>query len=70
MTDPKVTSPVYGVRHRSTGGARPITQDVLEEFFKWTVEAPMFLDSPEGRAFGSELRDVICLARKGLNDGK
>jgi hypothetical protein len=44
---------------------RPITPQILVEFMEWTREAPMFLTSPEGRAFAQELRVVLELAKVG-----
>jgi hypothetical protein len=41
---------------------REITPQLLSEFEVWTQTASMFLASPEGRAFGAELREVIRLA--------
>jgi hypothetical protein len=49
-----------------TARARPITPQLLDEFAEWTQKAEMFTMSPEGRAFGEEMRTVIHLARIGL----
>jgi hypothetical protein len=46
---------------------RPITFELLEQFDQWTRMADMFRISPEGIAFGEEMRDVINLARIGLS---
>lgn len=48
---------------------REITPALLNEFTKWTQEAPMFTSSPQGAAFAQELRDVFNLAREGLHAG-
>jgi hypothetical protein len=50
----------------ATREPRPITRDVLDEFFAWTRSAPMFLSSPEGRQFGEELREAFNLAYETL----
>jgi hypothetical protein len=50
----------------ATREPRPITRDVLEQFFAWTRSAPMFLSSPEGRQFGEELREAFNLAYERL----
>ena len=47
-------------------GPRPVTPELLDEFVKWTHTASMFTNSPEGAAFGFELRDVIRLAKEGM----
>ena len=41
---------------------RPVNTDLLAELMAWTRTADMFLSSPQGRAFGEELREVIILA--------
>jgi hypothetical protein len=46
---------------------RPITPAFLNELVEWTRTADMFRSSPEGRAFGEEMRAVIELAKIGLN---
>ena len=49
---------------------RPITPELLDEFECWTHTALMFISSPEGDAFGKEMRGVITLARKALETEK
>jgi hypothetical protein len=41
---------------------RPITSDLIREFVEWTHKAPMFLSSPQGAAFATELRAVFLIA--------
>lgn len=45
---------------------RQITPGLLDDFEKWTREAPMFLSSPQGVAFAQEMRSVIRLARMSM----
>lgn len=45
---------------------RPITREVLDEFFAWTRTASMFTSSPEGRVFAEEMRAVLSLAYEAL----
>jgi hypothetical protein len=41
---------------------REVTSELLAEFMAWTRSADMFLSSPQGEAFGAELRSVLLLA--------
>lgn len=41
---------------------RPVTPELIRDFIEWTGIASMFLSSPEGAAFGQELRAVFELA--------
>jgi hypothetical protein len=48
--------------------SRKITSTLLGEFEQWTRTASMFVSSPQGAAFGEELRAVFALAKKQLRD--
>jgi len=45
-----------------TVSPRPVTADLLVEFVAWTRTADMFRSSPQGEAFGEELREVFKMA--------
>ncbi len=46
---------------------REITHELLHELSVWTRQSPMFLSSPQGKAFGVELREVFDLAHQALD---
>ncbi len=52
--------------NETTDMPRPVTTDLLVQFVAWTRTADMFLSSPQGAAFGEELRDVFKLAAERL----
>lgn len=44
----------------------PVNTSDLDGLEQWTRTAPNFTTSPQGEAFGEQLREVIRLARVGL----